>query len=64
MYENKTVMLLTHLVERYPEYIEEALKHPNNYKILDNSLIELKGALSMERLIDAADKIKSKRDYN
>lgn len=58
MYEDSPmVMLLTHLVERYPLYVEEALKHPNTYKILDNSLIELGGALSMERLVQAAFKV-------
>lgn len=58
MYEDSPmVMLLTHLVEKYPSYVEEALKHPDTYIILDNSLIELGGALSMERLIDAAKKV-------
>lgn len=60
MYEDSPmVMLLTHLVEKYPSYVEEALKHKYTYKILDNSLIELGDALSMERLIEAADKIKA-----
>lgn len=59
MYECPRVMLLTHLVEKYPEYVQEALDHPETYKILDNSLIELGGALSMERLVAAADKIKA-----
>lgn len=60
MYEDSPmVMLLTHLVEKYPSYVEEALKHPNTYKILDNSLIELGGALSMERLVAAAEKVKA-----
>lgn len=58
MYENPTVMLLTHLVEEYPEYAEMA-RNSKVYKILDNSLIELGGALSMERLVAAADKIKA-----
>lgn len=57
MYEGSRVMLLTHLVEKYPEYVAEALAHPETYKILDNSLIELGGALNMERLVAAADKI-------
>ena len=60
MYENcGMVMLLTHLVEKYPSYVEEANKHPYHYKILDNSLIELGGALSMERLVKAAEKVKA-----
>ena len=58
MYENAPmVMLLTHLVEKYPTYVEEALKHPDTYKILDNSLIELGGALSMDRLVAAAEMV-------
>ncbi len=59
MYRGSVVMLLTHLVEKYPEYVSLALEHPNTYKILDNSLIELGGALSMDRLIAAADCIKA-----
>lgn len=57
--ESPMVMLLTHLVEKYPSYVEEALKHPDTYKILDNSLIELGGALSMDRLVSAAEKVKA-----
>lgn len=58
MYEDSPrVMLLTHLVEKYPSYVDEALKHADTYIILDNSLIELGGALSMERLIKAAEKV-------
>ena len=57
MYENPRVMLLTHLVEKYPKYVEEAINHPNVYKILDNSLIEMGDSLSMERLIEAASKV-------
>ena len=60
MYQGSNrVMLLTHLVEKYPSYVMEALKHPHIYKILDNSLIELGGALSMERLVDAANAIQA-----
>lgn len=56
MYENApTVMLLTHLVEQDPGYVKLAQEHNETYKILDNSLIELGGALSMERLVAAAD---------
>lgn len=58
MFENPTVMLLTHLVEEYPEYAKIA-RDSHNYKILDNSLIELGGALSMERLVKAADVIEA-----
>lgn len=52
-------MLLTHLVEKYPEYVQEALKHPDTYKILDNSLIELGGAVSIERVVKAAEQVKA-----
>lgn len=55
--ESPMVMLLTHLVEKYPDYVEEALKHPEVYKILDNSLIELGGALTTKRLLEAAEKV-------
>jgi len=52
--QNQTMgMFLTHLVETYPNYASFARKF-NGYKILDNSLIELKGkAVSLERLFRA-----------
>lgn len=59
MYEEPIVMLLTHLVEKDSQYAELALEHSEAYKILDNSLIELGGALSMDRLMAAADKVKA-----
>ena len=62
MYNNKNQsisMQLTHLVEKYPKYAARALKEINTYKILDNSLIEIGEALTMERLIKAADMIKA-----
>lgn len=49
-------MFLTHLVERYPFYADFA-KNIKGYKILDNSLIELGGAVDMKRILDAAEKI-------
>ena len=49
-------MFLTHLVEKYPFYAEFA-KKVKGYKILDNSLIELGGAVDMKRILDAAEKI-------
>lgn len=49
-------MFLTHLVEKYPFYAEFAKKVPG-YKILDNSLIELGGAVNLQRVLDAAEKI-------
>lgn len=57
MYDQPMVMLLTHLVEKDPAYVQLAHQHPNTYKILDNSLIELGDALSMERLVNAAERI-------
>lgn len=49
-------MFLTHLVEKYPVYAEVALRCPG-YKILDNSLVELGGAVSLDRVLEAAKKI-------
>lgn len=49
-------MFLTHLVEKYPFYAELA-KNTNGYKILDNSLIELGGAVDLQRVLVAAEKI-------
>lgn len=51
-------MFLTHLVEKYPFYAEFA-KNVRGYKILDNSLIELGGAVDLKRVLAAADKIKA-----
>ena len=47
-------MFLTHMVEKYPAYAEAARNAPG-YKILDNSLIELGGAVSLERVVKAAE---------
>lgn len=49
-------MLLTHLVERYPKY-EKWAAGCSDYKILDNSLIELGGAVELERVLYAARKV-------
>lgn len=49
-------MFLTHLVEKYPFYAEYA-KNVKGYKILDNSLIELGGAVDLKRVLAAAEKI-------
>lgn len=54
MYKEPIVMCLTHLVEKYPEYARLA-RESKNYKILDNSLIELKDAVSIERVIKSAE---------
>lgn len=47
-------MFLTHLVEKYPFYAEFA-KNVKGYKILDNSLIELGGAVDLQRVLKAAE---------
>lgn len=52
-YQQDMHMYLTHMVEKYPLYAETACNVPG-YKILDNSLIELGGAVDMERLLYAA----------
>lgn len=49
-------MFLTHMVEKYPAYASIAQSAPG-YKILDNSLIELGGSVSIQRVINAADLI-------
>ena len=46
-------MFLTHLVENSPEYAKFARNY-TGYKILDNSLIELGQAVSIERVLNAA----------
>ena len=46
-------MFLTHLVESSPEYRKAAIEAPG-YKILDNSLIELGGAVDLKRVLEAA----------
>ena len=55
-YQQNMHMFLTHMVEKYPTYAKVAQDAPG-YKILDNSLIELGGAVSVERVIDAAARI-------
>lgn len=49
-------MFLTHMVEKYPAYTKAARNAPG-YKILDNSLIELGGAVDLERVVKAAEYI-------
>ena len=51
-------MFLTHMVEKYPAYAEAARNAPG-YKILDNSLIELGGAVDLERVVKAAEIIRA-----
>lgn len=52
-YMQDTHMFLTHLVEKYPFYAKLA-REVKGYKILDNSLIELGGAVNLQRVLDAA----------
>lgn len=56
MYEDtKIVMLLAHLSKKYPDYVAAAVAHPDVYKIMDNSLIEMGGkAFKIQDLIDEA----------
>ena len=55
MYEKPMVMLLTHLVEKYPEYAELAAnRDPSIYAMLDNSIVEMGSAFSMDRIYNAA----------
>lgn len=51
-------MYLTHLVEKYPMYVKVA-QQADGYKILDNSLIECGKAMTIERVLDAAEKIEA-----
>lgn len=52
-YQQDMHMFLTHLVEKYPFYAKFA-RDVKGYKILDNSLIELGGAVNLQRVLDAA----------
>lgn len=59
MYKKQSMnMFLTHLVEEDEAYRNMAVNH-KGYKILDNSLIELDGALSMQDVLNAAELIKA-----
>lgn len=57
-FEQPMHMFLTHLVEKYPHYAKIA-RQVDGYKILDNSLIELGGAVDILRVIEAAEKIQA-----
>lgn len=57
-YNQPMHMYLTHLVEKYPMYVKVA-QQAGGYKILDNSLIELGRAMTIERVLDAAEKIQA-----
>lgn len=53
MFENDYVMLLAHLSKNSDYYADLARKN-NNYKIMDNSIIELGEAFTMKDLINEA----------
>lgn len=57
-YNQPMHMYLTHLVEKYPMYVKVA-QQAGGYKILDNSLIELGKAMTIERVLDASEKIQA-----
>lgn len=54
----KMHMYLTHLVEKHSLYARNAEQTPG-YRILDNSLIELGGSVSVERVLESAEKIQA-----
>ena len=59
MYKKQSMnMFLTHLIFKDKAYRDMAKNH-KGYKILDNSLIELGGAMSMRDVLDAAELIKA-----
>lgn len=57
MYQQDIVMLLCHLAKDYDKYAKEA-RDSKNYKIMDNSIIELGEAFTLEDLIKEARKCK------
>lgn len=57
-YAQSMHMFLTHLVEKYKMYAKVA-QDVSGYKILDNSVIELGNAVSIERIVKAAEKIQA-----
>lgn len=59
MYESPFVMTLTHLAEKYPDYVEICKNRKNNYVITDNSIIEMGNSFSMDRVYKAAKALNS-----
>lgn len=55
-YSQPMHMFLTHMVEKYGMYADTA-RNVFGYKILDNSVIELGGSVSMTRILGAAERI-------
>lgn len=58
MYQQEYVMLLCHLSMTNKEYVEQA-KNSKNYKIMDNSIIELGKSFDLINLIEEARKCKA-----
>lgn len=55
MYNSDMVMLLAHLSKDNPAYVMNAVIHDKNcYKIIDNSVVELGKAFSMQELLKQA----------
>lgn len=58
MFNQPIAMCLTHLVQRYPEYAEMIKNRPENcYVMLDNSIVELGESVSLQDILNAADKV-------
>lgn len=53
LFNQYTVMLLAHLSKKYPDYVKQAREY-DGYKIMDNSIIEVGEAFTMEGLIEEA----------
>ena len=58
MFKQPIAMCLTHLVMEYPEYAEMIKNRPDNcFVMLDNSIIELGESVTLQDILDAADKV-------
>ena len=55
MYNQPIAMLLSHLAED-EEYVNEAISHPEVYKIVDNSIVELGESVTLDTILNAAEK--------
>lgn len=58
MYRNSHAMLLAHLSSD-ADYVNESLKHDDVYKICDNSMIEMGEAFTIDKVYEAARKLKA-----
>lgn len=60
MFQQPMIMGLTHLAMEYPEYKEMALNRPkDSYLIMDNSIVELGETVSLQDILDNAEKVKA-----